>query len=256
MKITFDSNVWRMVVSPAKFPKNELRDVYIALYTSIAEGRNLGFLSETIFRVEGIQNSARRDFLANYSTKPEKLVQELPGNVVHVRLSFGPSTTNMVEGSDYHRLHLADARNLGVKLLHCPRLGNQQNPDVLDSDYVAQSSEDLESVSRIFSIVVQEIENLGCGMRWLTDIGEKYADHWRDGLRSAPQSEAIDIAKAVAEWADADSLAAHIAYGNDVFCTLDVGKSAGSKSILSKSNLDSLKSRYGLRVHGPKEIAP
>lgn len=256
MKITFDSNVWRMVVSPARFPKNELREVYAALHASIAGGRSAGFISETIFRTEGIPNSERRDFLANYSTKPEKLVEELPGGVVHTRLSFGPSTTNLVEVSDYHRLHLADARSLGVKLLYCPRFGNQRSPDVLESDYVAQSSEDLDLVIKTFSSVVREIEELGCGMKWLTDLGEKYAPHWRDGLRAAPKSEAPNIAKAVAEWADADSLAAHIAYGNDVFCTLDGAKSAGSKSIMSKRHLDVLESRHGLRILGPKELTP
>lgn len=35
------------------------------------------------------------------------------------------------------------------------------------------------------------------------------------------------LAKACAEWADAELVAAHIAYGNDVLCTNDLARSAG-----------------------------
>jgi hypothetical protein len=38
----------------------------------------------------------------------------------------------------------------------------------------------------------------------------------------------------VSEWADGDAVAAHIAYGNDIFCTQDQGKSAGGPSILDE----------------------
>jgi hypothetical protein len=55
-------------------------------------------------------------------------------------------------------------------------------------------------------------------------------------------------ANAVAEWADGESLSAHYAYGCDVFCTNDRGKSAGSGSIFHLNNLPKLKEHFGIVV--------
>src|SRR5256885_1820430 len=48
---------------------------------------------------------------------------------------------------------------------------------------------------------------------------------WFTGLGAAKDIHARrEVARAVAQWADGDSVAAHYAYGNDIFCTLDGGK--------------------------------
>ena len=48
---------------------------------------------------------------------------------------------------------------------------------------------------------------------------------WFNALGAANDvHEKREVARAVAEWADADSIAAHYAYGNDFFCTLDAAK--------------------------------
>jgi hypothetical protein len=57
------------------------------------------------------------------------------------------------------------------------------------------------------------------------------------------------------EWADGDSIAAHIAYGNDVFCTHDRSKSAGRKSILDADNREWLAERYNVEFATIEELA-
>ena len=56
------------------------------------------------------------------------------------------------------------------------------------------------------------------------------------------------VAKAVAEWADGDSVA--ICYGHDIdyFCTEDEGKNCGSDSILSPANRKWLQKDYGVNI--------
>ena len=49
-------------------------------------------------------------------------------------------------------------------------------------------------------------------------------------------NEKAEIQKAVAEWADRDTVAAHFAYTNSYLCSEDRGVSAGSPSIFDAIN--------------------
>jgi hypothetical protein len=75
------------------------------------------------------------------------------------------------------------------------------------------------------------------------------------GLGNAPDSENGVIAKAVAEWADGDSVASHIAINGDYFCTNDSAKKAGSNSVLSAKNVKVLYEEYRFRKITPTELA-
>ena len=75
------------------------------------------------------------------------------------------------------------------------------------------------------------------------------------GLGNAPDSENGIIAKAVAEWADGDSVASHIAINGDYFCTNDNAKKAGSNSVLSDKNIQVLNTEYGFKKISPTELA-
>jgi hypothetical protein len=55
------------------------------------------------------------------------------------------------------------------------------------------------------------------------------------------------LADAIAEWVDGEALAAHYAFGAEVFCTNDRGRNAGSKSIFYPDNLAKLKSQFAIR---------
>lgn len=99
-------------------------------------------------------------------------------------------------------------------------------------------------------------EGRKAGFYHIKSIGEKYNHQdWRNGIKIAPHSENIKIEDAFAEWADGDSIASHIAYGNDYFCTRDEGKSAGSNSIFSERNREWLREEYGVKFVTPEEIA-
>jgi hypothetical protein len=67
--------------------------------------------------------------------------------------------------------------------------------------------------------------------------------------------ERREIENAVAEWADGDAIAAHVAYGIDVFCSDDRGQSAGAPSIFDEANRAWLQQTYGLRILSVQELA-
>jgi len=56
---------------------------------------------------------------------------------------------------------------------------------------------------------------------------------WFAGLLSASPNK---TRRAIAEWADGDSIASHYGYGNDLFCSDDFGRNASGPSILDVDN--------------------
>jgi hypothetical protein len=53
--------------------------------------------------------------------------------------------------------------------------------------------------------------------------------------------------RAFNEWADSDSVAVHVAYVLDIFCSDDVGKSNVTNSVLDPTNRAWLTATYGVR---------
>ena len=126
------------------------------------------------------------------------------------------------------------------------------NPDIEKHFY---KHDDLSSYQNMVFKVGREIESKGAGIAHIKVLGQKYDSHWINGIRNAPEHEASNIAKAIAEWADGDSVACHIALGGDFFCTRDTAKKAGRKSIFSEENLNWLKRDYGFQIISPEELA-
>jgi len=62
------------------------------------------------------------------------------------------------------------------------------------------------------------------------------------------------FAKACAEWADGELVASHIAYRNDVLCTNDLARAAGS-SIFDSTNRAWLTAEFGVRFATLEELA-
>ena len=63
------------------------------------------------------------------------------------------------------------------------------------------------------------------------------------------------VERAFSEWADGDSIAAHVAYGLDVYCSDDAGKSNATNSIFDPTNRAWLTKTYGVQFMTFKELA-
>jgi hypothetical protein len=68
-------------------------------------------------------------------------------------------------------------------------------------------------------------------------------------------AEREKINRAIAEWADGDSIAAHYGYNIDLFCTEDFGKGASTASVLDDANRKWLSEMFGIRFATLAELA-
>lgn len=73
--------------------------------------------------------------------------------------------------------------------------------------------------------------------------------------KAADIHEKRAVERAFGEWADGESVAAHVAYGLDVFCSADVGNSNATNSVLDPANRAWLTATYGVRFMTFEELA-
>lgn len=251
MKVTFDSNIWRKVASPDKFPKEPSIQDIRQIKKAIDAGNITAFLCETIFTLEAIQRKGRKDFFADY--RPQFTIKENEENGgISLNFSMGPDPTAHPGNNDYLNQHLLDAFNAGFKIVKLPRIAGVTNPDIAAYFY---QHEDFEKFHDMACKVGREIEAKNAGIFHVKELGQKYHNQWTRGIEKAPEQETNNIAKAIAEWADGDSVACHIALGGEYFCTRDAAVKAGDKSIFSESNLEWLASTYNFKTITPEELA-
>lgn len=255
--VTFDSNVWRPVGDPARFPNDPMHASFTKIHGALHSGQIEGRLSETVFTLEGIARADRKNLLSSYKPKIGITEEVLPGGRIHLGFSIGPDLTAHSGNNSYLSSHLNDALALGFKLMHCHRVAGFINPDI-KAEWYAQTPIPTTDVANKFGEVGRKIEAAGAGIAWIKSIGTanaQSAEHWSQGLANAPSTEDKTIASAVAEWADGDMVSAHVAYQNHYICTRDTAKAAGSNSVFSPSNRVWLERDYGVKFVSPVELA-
>ena len=155
----------------------------------------------------------------------------------------------------------ATAFDMGVRLLGAPRVGM---PRVEGGPYVQEASDALDERLDQFFNILQAIQARDLGFPRVTAIATRWADRapgqpWYRVLGTARDvHETREVARAMAEWSDADSIAAHYAYDNDLFCTLDLaaGESKrGQPAILDAVNRQWLSSTVGIKFVLLSELA-
>lgn len=258
MKVTFDSNVWQQVVCPDDYASDSLFQSYKKINKHLRERTILGFLGEPIFTIEAICKSGRQYYfqqhIPSFSYNVENRNQE-----IQTSISLGPDNTSHPGSNYYITRYMNKALKLGFRVLPCPRIAWIKNPDFRPNWYVEFSNdESFHEYNKKFSVLSEQITVKNCGTCELERIGKFYkqnGEHWMNGLKRAPESENKPIARALAEWADGDSIAAHFAFLNQYFCTLDNARNAGSKSVLSEVNRQWLESDYHLKFVTPSKLA-
>jgi len=256
MRVTFDSNVWRIVASPDRFPDDEFIDSFRKIRQAIMDKKIIACLAETIFTLEAIQKKNRKSFLTTYEPNIKCSEEAQADGSIKLSISIEPDRKHHPVNNLYLSSHLEDAINIGFKLLRCPRIAGIVNPDIKEDFFLSEDHVPIKERQDTFSMVQTEIEQNGSGIQHIKSIGEKYnSSNWIKGIEESPECETGNIKKAVAEWADGDSIAAHLAYKNDFFCTRDIGKSGGAKSVLSSKNRKWLEAKYNIVILPPEELA-
>ena len=251
MRITFDSNVWRIISSPENFPNEPSIEDFETIRKTIEDNRITPFLCETIFTLEAIQRKNRKQFFSEYRLKIDTS-EQVEGNEIKLSFSVGPDRTAHPGNNSYLEKHLADAIAIGFQLIKLPRIAGVVNPDIEEHFYKHINLGSYHD--KVFS-VAREIESKGAGIFHIKELGNRYNVHWMTGIEQAPGHEEGNIAKAIAEWADGDSVACHIAVGGDYFCTRDTANRAGSGSILGQANVAWLKEEHNFQIISPEDLA-
>lgn len=166
--------------------------------------------------------------------------------------SMGPDPSAHPGNNDYLERHLKDASELGFKIIKLPRISGVTNPDI--EEYFYEHNDLAAYHDKVFE-VGKKIEEKQAGIFHIKEIGQKYNRRWTKGIEIAPEHEEGNIAKAIAEWADGDSVACHIAVGGKYFCKRDTAQKAGDKSVLSQDNLQWLKDEYDFEIISPENLA-
>lgn len=255
IKVTFDSNVWRKVASPDNFPKDPINPDYRIIRKAIDDGKIKAFLSETIFTLEAINKKDRKEFFKNYKADFKTEITEGDDGSIKMSFTMGPNENAHPGLNDFLKEHFEDAVKLGFNIIHLPRIAGITNKEIESLKFKMKGQELTKYLDKVFK-VGERIRELKAGEYEIEQIGLKYhPDGWMIGVGNAPDSENGIIAKAVAEWADGDSVASHIAINGDYFCTNDSAKKAGSDSVLSKNNVEILNREYGFKKIIPNELA-
>lgn len=227
-RVTLDTNV----VSRAMRERSPLR-------SSIGAGRVQVFVAETSLTLDGLFKNGKIKLLG--LNKP--------------RHAFNQSRwDSFVE--------------CGVSFLLCPRIalprpivrdahGNKVEYALLHA--APEDKYDQRERQDRYTEALSYIEGtLGAGQEWLKSIEKRILgaggcydvnNPWFINVaQNSPVLGEKAIMKGVSDWADADALAAHYAYGNDIFGTDDKASGAGSRSVLSRPHRDKLKGDLGIRI--------
>ena len=226
-KVTFDTNV---IGAAFKSGSN--------VHAKIKAGTYLPFVAEPVITLDGLNKSEKIDLLA--LKKPN--------------FAFNQSRWDGF---------LA----LGVTFLICPRIGcprptgKRADSSVFEYALEHKAPEHTYSIeerqSRYFEVLDFIEQDLNSGQQWLkaleaeiTKLGGVYDPKktWFKNLAdNEPKIGEKVIRKRFGDWADADSIAGHYAYGNDLFCTNDGASGAGANSVMSQTNRDKLTNKFGIK---------
>lgn len=270
LRVTFDTNALELACRPERFPKDPRQPGLVRVRDALVAGQIAGYYSVTMLTIEGIKKVDRAEVYAG-----TRLTERPPTTDTVKNADLPDAVRERVGTADIERVTMtyqveqpdrkplppvfADlihtARSMGLRALKAPpRIGAFHLNDPEGTFYapVGDDAAVEQWVDRTAE-VLRAIEAKGVGLAQLKALGLKLAHGdltqvWFAALAKAKDAnERNAIARAFAEWADADSLASHIAYGIDVFCTGDLGKSNAGKSILDPTHRAWLSQTYGTR---------
>jgi hypothetical protein len=258
MRITFDTNTFDKASRPTLYPKDPEHRGMIVVHEALKRGDIQGFLSDTAITLEGITNDQRAIVLGNTQLR-SSLAQTAEDTVT---ITMRQDQVDRLPLHPKQAERFIEAFRLGIRLLGAPRIGM---PRAEEQFYVVEEPSKLEVRLNRFVDILRKIEARGLGSSRAKKIAARFAGRgiaqgpWFRALGAAKDiHEKHEVARAIAEWADADSVAAHYGYGNDIFCTLDRGKAEerrGEPAVLDANNRAWLTEEFGIQFSPLGELA-
>lgn len=249
IKVMFDSNVWQKVVCPEDYTDDPQYGELCKVHEKIKNGDIEPYISETVFTLENVQKKQRKEKFGNMGSLIRTKFEVKDGRI-HMGIEMGANPDDDVSLNDNPKLKMyaEKALILGFRIVRGPRIGMFECKELDNKLYhVPNFNEYNERLGEVCGKIEAhgagkaQLETLVCVNKG-TCISEK--------IKAAPEDDTKKIAKAIAEWADGDSVAMCIALGCDYFCSRDQARGAGASSVMSGTNLAWLESDYGFKVVG------
>ena len=219
LRVTFDTNTLDPITQPEL--AGPMWADCMTIHESLKSKWLEGFFCETVLTIEG----------------GHKFPRPRPDTVARVRRAL----------------------ELGLRILRAPRPGCTPI-DVLDGELYAKDVNPSTRLER-YEAIAAAIEARGLGFARMLKVTPS-PSHGLDsslGLASVDWSSSpgdmTKVARAVAEWADGDSVAAHYGYANDLFCTQDRAARAGRYSVMHPAQRSWLHRVYGVEFVSIAELA-
>ena len=287
MNTTFDTNTLERAARPERHPRDPRQPEFIKVHDAIKAGRLAGYFSETLVTLEGIENKDRIDVLGG--TKLEQQIRSTDQNTINMNLKVQQDRKPL---HPEHFARIQAALKIGMRALKAPsRVGwtliKDTNGTFFAHDAEAKFGDRMDRTNNASAA----IEARGVGFALIKSLASSFAERdraeitkqqeeefakldemlapaglrapriafeepWlRSLLRAKDIHEQRQVQRAIAEWADADSIAAHIGYGIDLFCSEDQAKGAGAPSVFDATNRAWLEATYAVKFVTLSELA-
>jgi hypothetical protein len=256
LTVTFDTNTLNSVVLP-KTAQRGTGASGATVRTAIQVGRIQGFFSETLITLEGIENKHRVEVLGK--TRPVSKTSSTGPRKITIAVGF-QHVRNPLNSQFLARVQAAVA--LGMRALRAParmgghRLKGENWPFLEPAGGLPELLRCVDNVNEMAT----KIAKRGVGQAVAVELGVQFSKRagvsepelFLQGLgRAQDKSECCKVAKAIAEWADGDSVAAHYGFGIDQFCSDDFAP----PSVLHRDNRKWLSEEFGIQFVTLAELA-
>ena len=248
LTVTFDTNTLNSVVWPETAQRGT-ETSGAKIQAAIKAGRITGFICESVASMEGVNKKDRAEFLSKQTVRPRVIKTDDPD---FSPIVMAPDQSARPPLSPKFEDRLKAAVQLGIQVMMIPLYTELELP----TSFFAKEPEDfIEKYDR----VEFAIRKRGVGRAPLEKLGHEFAmraggTHAVGTIPDLPDytvEEQNKIKKAVAEASDGDVVAAHFAFGNDLFCSEDFGK----RSVLDDDSRAWLTEVFGIRFVMLAELA-
>ncbi len=261
LTVTFDTNTLWSVTSPDRAQRATAAEGAV-IRKAVREGRIVGFFSETVLTLEGIQRKDRADVLGQTRvvTSAEstgKNTARLTIAVRHRRKPLDPEFSGRVRTA--YELGLRPLR-APARMAVSPHLDAAQYPLYEPPGGIHELVRCMEKVNHLATEIsirgVGQAPAVAFGVQLTRNAGVTELELWLQGLgRASTPAERKKVSRLVAEWADGDSVAAHYGFGIDLFCSEDFANSRHGGSILDSTHRAWLTERFGIQFVTLRELA-
>jgi hypothetical protein len=263
MTVTFDTNTLDKAARPRLHPRDAYQAHYIKVNAALTTGTLIGYFSETVVTLARVQSKQKADVFNRTSIWQESETERAFDDISIIEIR------SVMEQRRWKLLHWETAATIraalegGMKLLKAPpRSGMPRITDTEGKYFIADTGCETTNAMGRLQQASREIENRGAGIVTAKILAAQYSlrdkvqEQWFHSLgRTRDVHESNAVRRAIAEWADADAIAAHIGHDIDLFCTSDTGTTIRTKAVLNLANRAWLQETYGVNFVTISQLA-